>query len=281
MKQRTKVLILLFVGSLVPPVFVSTAAGADCWIDCMERSGCWSGPTQRPFCNNQPELCRIQCQGKNSNAWGAIAYSRTEKISGWSYDHDGKASAQKAALQYCRKEGGAKCLIEASFNSTCGAIAADGEIVAWGTSGTKPNAQQRALAECTRVGGKKCAVEGSVCSSPGSGGSSALPSTPLPPRKVSWGAIAYSSTDMGAGWSQGKDDRASAEKEAMTACSQRGKACVLRTAFNKQCGALAADRDFTGWVTSADQREALQKAIDECKKAGGTRCAPHISFCSF
>jgi hypothetical protein len=67
----------------------------------------------------------------------------------------------------------------------------------------------------------------------------------------------------------------------MAACAQRGKECVLRTAFNKQCGALAADRNFTGLGVSADQREALQKALDECKKAGGTRCVPHISFCSF
>ena len=66
----------------------------------------------------------------------------------------------------------------------------------------------------------------------------------------------------------------------MSVWSQRGKGCVLKTAFNKKCGALAADHDFTGWATSTDQRDALQKAIDECKKAGGTMCAPHIAFCS-
>jgi hypothetical protein len=103
---------------------------------------------------------------------------------------------------------------------------------------------------------------------------------PPPPKAISWGAIAYSSKDMGAGWAQGKADRASAEKEAMDACAKRGKSCVLRTAFNKQCGALAADHEITGWATSTDQREALQKAIDECKKAGGSMCVPHISFCS-
>lgn len=100
-------------------------------------------------------------------------------------------------------------------------------------------------------------------------------------RPDGWGAIAYSTRDMGAGWSQGKEDRASAEREAMSVCSQRGKECVVRTAFNKQCGALAADRDFAGWGTSADQGEAQQKAIADCKKAGGTNCALHISFCSF
>jgi polygalacturonase len=55
----------------------------------------------------------------------------------------------------------------------------------------------------------------------------------------------------------------------------------LRTAFNKGCGALAADRDITGCGTSTDAREANQKAIDDCRKAGGARCVLHISFCSF
>ena len=85
---------------------------------------------------------------------------------------------------------------------------------------------------------------------------------------------------MGAGWSQGKSDRGAAEREAMALCQQRGKSCVLRATFNKQCSALAADRNFEGLGVSADVREAQQKAIDECRKAGGTRCAPHIMFCS-
>ena len=71
-------------------------------------------------------------------------------------------------------------------------------------------------------------------------------------------------------------------------CGERGHEHLCPTrqgvrvegAFNKQCGALAADRTFTGWATSADQRQALQKAVDECKKAGGTMCVPHIAFCS-
>ena len=82
------------------------------------------------------------------------------------------------------------------------------------------------------------------------------PNPPAQPRATSWGAIAYSAADMGAGWSQGKSDRTSAEKAAMDTCSQRGKACALRIAFNKQCRALAADRDFTGSGVSMDQTEA-------------------------
>jgi hypothetical protein len=90
------------------------------------------------------------------------------------------------------------------------------------------------------------------------------PNRPNPPPQAhatSWGAIAYSAPDMQAGWSQSKNDRSLAEKEAMNACSQRGKACVLRTVFNKQCAGLAWDRSFVGWATSTEPREAQQKAV--------------------
>jgi hypothetical protein len=279
MKLGIRLLLLFLAASLVRPTFVATAIGADCFIECMQRSGCWSGGSvsdpQR--CNNMPELCHIQCRGK-SNTWGAIAFSRKEKISGWSYQQPDKAAAERVALQSCIKEGGAKCSIETSFDGLCGAIAVDGDQVYWGTAPTKSAAQQRAMTECTRPGNKKCAVEASVCGNAADSGNT--PTAPPPPRTTSWGAIAYSTRDMGAGYSQGKADRASAEKEAMDLCAQRGKTCVLRTAFNKQCGALATDGNFAGIGASTDPRDANQKAIDDCKKNGGARCVLHISFCS-
>ena len=282
MKLGFRLLLLFLAASLVRPTFVATAVGADCFIACMERSGCWSGGSvsnpQR--CSNMPELCHIQCRA-SSNTWGAIAYSRKEKISGWSYEQTDKAAAERVALQACVKEGGAKCNVETSFNNLCGAIAVDGDEVFWGTAATKTAAQQRAMSECARPGSKKCAVEASICGATASSGGETTPAAPPPaPRATSWGAIAYSIRDMGAGYSQGKGDRASAEKAAMDLCAQRGKACVLRTAFNKQCGALAADGNFAGIGASADPREANQKAIDDCKKNGGARCVLHISFCS-
>jgi hypothetical protein len=246
----------------------------------MQRSGCWSGRSvnEPQACNNMPQLCTIQCKGRQNNSWGAIAYSKPDKAAGWSYEKSDKATAERIAMQECSKQGGAKCLVEASFSNACGAVAADGALVAWGTADTKANAQQRAVAECAKSGGRKCAVEASLCSVPNAG--SVPPGSPPPPKQTSWGAIAYSSADMGAGWSQGKGDRAAAEKEAMSICAQRGKACVAETSFNKACGALAADRNFTGSGTSTDPREANQKAIDACRKAGGARCVLHISFCS-
>ena len=277
MRRTVQILLLVFASFLARPTFISTADGADCIIECMDRSQGISGMTNA----HKYELCQIQCKGRTSTpAYGAIAYSRKDKLWGFTYNQTDRAAAEKLALQYCVKQGGARCLVEASFHNICGAIAAAGETVFWGTAGTKYAAEQRALAECTRLGGKNCEAQASICSSPGGNGGSDLAVTPRAPSIVSWGAIAYSSGDMGAGWSQGKGDRASAEKEALAVCAQRGKACTVRASFNKQCGALAADREITGWGTSADQREAQQKAIDDCRRAGGTRCVLHIAFCS-
>jgi hypothetical protein len=258
------------------------AAQSSCIVDCMYGSGCWSGySVQNPSaCNVQPELCRIQCEGKSKAGWGAIAYSKVDKISGWSFEVTDKASAENLALRFCVRQGGKKCVVETSFNHLCGSLAADGDIVGWGTAGDKSAAQQRAIAECTHAGGKKCAIEAWACSAPSSDGGTHTPTAPPAPKAIAWGAIAYSAADMGAGWSQGKPDRATAEKEAMAACGQRGKSCVLYTAFNKQCGVLAADGKVTGIGIAADFRAAMQKATDECKRAGGARCVPHIAFCS-
>lgn len=277
MIDRRSVLILLTVSVLMRPACISAA---DCVTECMQRSGCWSGRSvSDPHgCSNMPELCAIQCRGQQNNSWGAIAYSKQDQAAGWSYEKSDKATAERIAMQECVKQGGVRCVVEASFSNACGAVAADGALVAWGTADTKVNAQQRALTECAKSGGKKCAVQASLCSIPNA--STVPPSSPRPPKQISWGAIAYSSADYGAGWSQGKGDRATAEREAMSICAQRGKACVIETSFNKACGALAADRNFTGSGTSADPREANQKAIDACRKAGGARCALHISFCS-
>jgi hypothetical protein len=272
MKRVALLPILLAAGLLMQPAPVSAAPDDACYNRCVEFHSCYgaNAPGGLAQCLH---MCWDICK---SDSWGAIAYSWTDKIAGWSYAQDDKATAQRIAMQYCAKEGGAKCILQTSFNNLCSAVAADRDLVAWGTSDTKSKAYLRAMAECEKIGGKKCAVEVSVCSAPNnvSGG------TPEPPKAISWGAIAYSSGDMGAGWSQGKADRASAEREAMNACSQHGKACVLRNAFNKACGALAADRDITGLGTSANPRDAQQQAITECQKAGGTRCALHVAFCS-
>jgi hypothetical protein len=279
MRQGARIPIVLSAVLLIQLTIVSTAFGDNCYSECVNRYNCYSS---HPFGGSSCyDLCRESCR---PDGWGAIAYSWKDKIYGWSYALGDKHTAEQVAMQSCANAHGAGCILQASYFEACASVAADRDLVAWGTSDTKVKAQQRALKECSKIGGKNCLVEASVCSARNPNSDSAPSATPRSapaPKATAWGAIAYSSRDMGAGWSQGKDDRASAEREAMNICAQRGKSCAVQTAFNKACGALAADRAFTGFGTSADQSEAQQKAIAECKRAGGTACALHISFCSF
>jgi hypothetical protein len=263
MKRGVKLLVSLSAVLLIPPPIISTASGDDCYTDCIIRYDCG---TSHPWGGSSCyDLCKHSCQ---EEGWGAIAYSWKDKIYGWSHALDYKATAEKVAMQACIRQRGAHCIIQTSFYNACGAVAADGDLVAWGTFDTKAKAEQRALAECAKIGGKNCAVEVSVCSLPTSTSESHPASPPPPPKAIAWGAIAYSNRDMGAGWAQGKEDRASAEREAMSACSQRGKACVLRIAFNKGCGALAADRDFAGWGTAARCPAKSHGGVPEGRRHG-------------
>jgi hypothetical protein len=247
---------------------------------------CWTMTcSAEPLGSSAKSACVDQCIQYTCRAarevWGAIAYSKPDKAYGYSFEREDQATARRAAMENCRKHG-TNCVVETVFSRACAALAAGRDHI--GTDRSREAAEKRALAECAATGAKGCAIQTWVCSAPNAsanGGTAPPTPAPLPaPKAVAWGAIAYSAADMGAGWSQGKSDRASAEREAMAICQQRGKSCVLRTAFNKQCGALAADGNFEGSATSTNAREALQKAMDECRKAGGTRCAPQVMFCS-
>jgi hypothetical protein len=251
------------------------ARGQTCYESCQNSCRGLSGLITSSAC---VDTCARDCDKENDQPrpYGAIAYGTDHAAEGISWNKGTQAEADQAALASCSKHGN-NCKIVYRFWNTCAALAvAMGSQHYEGATGdTEKNAVANATAVCQHNWGK-CLTNLSTCSLTGA----SRPSPPPPPKAISWGAIAYSSADMGAGWSQGKSDRPSAEKEAMNTCSQHGKACVLRIAFNKQCGALAADRDFAGWGVSTDQREAQRKAIDECTKGGGTRCVLHISFCS-
>jgi hypothetical protein len=160
-----RVLIVSFASFLLCPTFISTAAGADCVVACMERSGCWSGGSvhEPQRCNNMPELCNIQCRNQNRDSWGAIAYSVKDKGFGYSDGWPDLTRAKNTALDNCSRHG-MGCQLWMWDNRECGALAADGEKVGWGTSSVKQTADQRAVAECAKSGGKKCAIQVSQCS---------------------------------------------------------------------------------------------------------------------
>lgn len=157
MKQSLGLAIFLFTSVAV--------TASDCVVDCMNLSRCWSRwSSSDPWaCRDQEHRCEIQCEGKNKKSYGAIAYSAKDKRAGWSYGFEDLSKAKKNALDNCSKQGSA-CQLWVWYANSCGAIAADGKIVTWGTSDIKRNADQRALSECAKAGGKKCAIEVSQCS---------------------------------------------------------------------------------------------------------------------
>jgi Domain of unknown function (DUF4189) len=205
--------------------------------------------------------------------YGAIAYG-DQGAEGMSWNQTSSADADRVALNICGKYG-TNCKVVNRFENTCAALAkADDERHFEAATGpTKEQAAASAIGACKSRWGK--------CSSDLSSCSFADRHTPPPgPRATSWGAIAFSAVDGQSGWAQAKEDRASAEKGALSVCSQRGKACVVMTAFNKQCGGLARDGKIAGTAVAADQQTALQQARQACTKNGGSRCAIQVLFCS-
>jgi hypothetical protein len=162
MKQPARPLILLvaILALGMTPSRPTSAAGDNCLYECQ-------GPICADF-GNKTDLClelRAKCQARCSGRrwWGAIAYSAKDKGAGWSYGWNDSSGAKKQALDRCSKRGTA-CKLMAWFENECGAVAADGNIVTWGTASLRANAERRALLECQKAGGKKCAIEAWVCS---------------------------------------------------------------------------------------------------------------------
>jgi uncharacterized protein DUF4189 len=131
-----------------------------CLYEC-EGSLCYDYGNHSDMCTDIRAKCQTKCSGMKS--WGAIAYSAKDKGFGFSDGWNDLERAKKVAMDNCRKHG-AECKLWAWFDHSCGAIAADGATVTWGTAAAKVVAEQRAMLECKKAGAKKCAVEVSVCS---------------------------------------------------------------------------------------------------------------------
>jgi len=273
-----KILSLIAVALVACPRFFSSMA--DCVTRCMTGFTC---DTHNSIsCDmqyyNTRQRCQISCKGQDAPLppapYGAVAFG-DEGAEGMSWNQTSAEAAQKVALNNCAQYG-KNCKLVSHFENTCGAMAKsdDERHSETATGPSKEQAATNAIAACRSRWGGKCASDLSGCSY-------ADRRVPPPgPRAISWGAIAFSAADGQTGHSQAKDDRAAAEKEALSDCSQRGRSCVVMTTFNKQCGALVRDGKIAGVAASADQRTALQQATQACTKNGGARCVPLVVFCS-
>jgi len=99
--------------------------------------------------------------------------------------------------------------------------------------------------------------------------------------KRSYGAIAYSAKDKGAGWSYNWDDQSKAQKVALDNCSAHGSACKSIVWYYNSCAAVAADGNIVTWGRDSTRPRAQQTALTECTKAGGKKCVIQASLCSF
>jgi len=95
-----------------------------------------------------------------------------------------------------------------------------------------------------------------------------------------WGAIAYSKKDKAYGSGYNFDTKDEAKKTAMNNCRKHGVDCVVWIYFNRECGAIAVDGNYTGWGTGNARYWAKDRALKECAAAGGRNCQVLDSVCS-
>lgn len=98
-----------------------------------------------------------------SAGYGAIAYSPSSGVWGYSYNYGSRGAAERRALRECRIRGGG-CRSIVWFRNACGALASGhGNAYGWSWNTSRAAARRRAMRECrARTGG--CRIRVDVCS---------------------------------------------------------------------------------------------------------------------
>lgn len=91
------------------------------------------------------------------SAYGAIAYDRSHRAAGYSYDFKSAREAKVEALRQC---GDPTCEVLVSFHNACGAIAQGPGKPFAVTGATRAEAQARALRRCEH---KACQIVAWAC----------------------------------------------------------------------------------------------------------------------
>ncbi|MGO9097725.1 MAG: DUF4189 domain-containing protein [Bryobacteraceae bacterium] len=162
--KRAMFIALAALGVWLPAVtfYPTPVLAEDCLPECMHTHGCWGGGMSETYCRLELIDCQQMCNAKTQRSYGAIAYSTKDNACGWANGWNSQKKAEQVALDDCSKRGpGCKSIVW--YSKGCGAVAADGNIVTWGTDSTKQQAEYRAMDECKKEGGKKCALQASQC----------------------------------------------------------------------------------------------------------------------
>ena len=140
-------------------------ARADCASDCQASyRSCRGNPDS---CLSAQGVCLNRCTlGGARERHGAIAYSASKEVYGYSHDYDSASAARDAAVRNCRGQRGADdCRVLVTFHNACGALALGDRGAygsAWAISGREASA--KALTECRPHGGASCKIQREVCS---------------------------------------------------------------------------------------------------------------------
>ena len=160
MLARPLLLLVAILALGTKPSRHTSAVGFDCLYDC-QGPICSDFGNHSDWCGELRAKCQARCSGRRW--WGAIAYSAPDEKYGFAYEFNNVEAAKKEAMARCSRIGKA-CKLWIYYENECGAIAADGNIVTWGTAFLQANAEQRAMAECRKAGGKNCAIKIWSCS---------------------------------------------------------------------------------------------------------------------
>ena len=95
----------------------------------------------RFLCGHQGEMPDQMREPRSRGA--RLCTVRKIKPRGWSEGFADLSQAQQKALDNCSVRGAA-CKLGSRYNNSCGALAADGDIVTFGTADVRANADQRA-----------------------------------------------------------------------------------------------------------------------------------------
>lgn len=147
-------------------IFCSSVVADNCYVDCMDASGCWYSRSDEnvSYCSGTQARCSTECRNAEpKKSYGAIAYGIKDEAYGWSHGWNDQEKAEQVALKNCA-EHGSDCEIQVWFYNSCAAVAADAELVTWGLDDSEKNAQTSALDKCTKAGGANCTLKTSHCS---------------------------------------------------------------------------------------------------------------------
>lgn len=118
-------------------------------------------------CATGRSTCYTRCRGSSGPSYGAIAFSGSADVHGFSRNHDSRARAEAEALAHCRTwgRGAEDCKVLLWFHDRCAALAT-GDNGAHGSAHDPQRraAANRALAECRPLGGASCRIVREVCS---------------------------------------------------------------------------------------------------------------------